>query len=170
MLLKQTRIHPMGDCRIGVLEDGRGFQLFTLEPPATGDPHCVPDGEYELIPYRSPEHGATWCLHNPKLGVYAGAKAGHPKPNRTKPLLLAIAKRLGRTGDYLAHRFKLHLFDYVEFHVGNWPHDSRGCTLVGLDWRGDSMIYRSAEAMARLRAHLGLMSRGHRLIISHRND
>lgn len=149
MLLKLTRIHPLADCRIGVLEDGHGFQLMTLELPAYGDgrgPYSVPDGDYDLIPYDSPDHGETWCLHNPELGIYAGAAAGYPKPDRQG------------------------VHDYVELHVGNWPHDSKGCILVGMDWQGDSMIYRSAEAMDRLRKHLGPMTAGHRLSISHRHD
>lgn len=38
---------------------------------------CVPEGAYQLIPYNSPSHGATWYLSNQELGV------GGPEANRS---------------------------------------------------------------------------------------
>jgi hypothetical protein len=45
---------------------------YTVEQPWRNNEaghSCVPDGQYNLIPYLSGVHGPTWCLDNPALGV-----------------------------------------------------------------------------------------------------
>lgn len=54
-------------------------ELFTMENPWTPDSafmggkpfvSCIPDGEYELIPWRRPRGDEVYLLNNPDLGVY----------------------------------------------------------------------------------------------------
>lgn len=45
---------------------------YTVEQPWRNNEaghSCVPDGQYNLVPYLSGEHGPTWCLDNAALGV-----------------------------------------------------------------------------------------------------
>lgn len=56
----------------GELDLPTGERLFSIECPwleNQPDVSCVPEGTYQLIPYMSPRHGATWFLENAQLGV-----------------------------------------------------------------------------------------------------
>ena len=86
--------------------DGQPF-CVTCEQPWKGNlPNhsCIPEGDYQLLPYESPAHGATVVFHNPALGIY-----GTPEmiPH-------------GKTGRSLC-----------EIHNANWPHQVKGCIAVG---------------------------------------
>jgi hypothetical protein len=92
------------DATTGILTVGT-LTLHTIEPPWRGnrtDVSCVPAGEYRLLPYVSPKHGATWRLHNPLLGIYGTTFV--PEGGRSE----------------------------VEIHSGNLASQSEGCILVGL--------------------------------------
>lgn len=89
----------------GVLFVG-GMTLATMELPWRENEalvSCVPAGQYQLIPYVSPKHGATWRLHNPDLGVW-GLSDTPPTAARTE----------------------------VEIHSGNFASDSQACILPGM--------------------------------------
>lgn len=73
-----TLVRTYGDsATTGICSVG-GRALFTIER-AKSDPiyPCVPEGTYQLMPYMSPSHGATWVLVNHALGV------GFPPEHRT---------------------------------------------------------------------------------------
>ena len=65
---------------------------------------CIPVGDYKLLPYQSPAHGATVVFHNPDLDIYG-------TPEMIPP---------GKTGRSLC-----------EIHSANWPFQLRGCVAVG---------------------------------------
>lgn len=65
---------------------------------------CIPVGDYKLLPYELPAHGATVVFHNPDLGIYG-----------TPEMIPA-----GKTGRSLC-----------EIHSANWPFQLRGCVAVG---------------------------------------
>jgi hypothetical protein len=132
----QTEALTQGQLTLGPLT------LFTIEQPYAGnqkDISCVPAGTYELIPYDSPKHGSTWCLHNPDLGVYGNG----PAPN----------------GDR----------DYCEIHTGNIVEDVEGCIIVGTrtgTYQGEPAVLQSYVAFQQLLDALGHMSVGNTLSIS----
>ena len=67
------RTQADGDSTVGVMTAGP-LELRSIElgwHDNRPDVSCVPAGEYTLIPYDSPKHGPTWCLHNHLLGVTA---------------------------------------------------------------------------------------------------
>ena len=71
MFLTLTRSSYTTLATCGRLDIGAEL-LYTLEQPWRNNEtgcSCVPDGEYDLIPFVSPKHGPTWCLDNPALGV-----------------------------------------------------------------------------------------------------
>jgi Family of unknown function (DUF5675) len=131
--------------------------LYTLEPPweenrkATPELQgsCVPEGIYSLLPYNSPVHGHTWCLHNPDLNVYG-----------TEPVPPG-----GR--------------DHCEIHSLNFAHQSEACIGVGLENKPmvdpatdvtEPAIEDSRAAMAKLLTILGPMSQGHTLTITRETE
>src|SRR5699024_10188204 len=121
---------------IGGLQTYSGLTLHTLERLPTDPAHpCVPVGDYQLLPYDSPKHGQTWCLHNPDLRVWGGAGVGHPCPlDPSQP----------------------DVWEYVEIHVGNWTRDTVGCILVGMTAAPKvPAVWSSRKAMKKLRADLG---------------
>jgi len=65
---------------------------------------CIPVGDYQLLPYQSPAHGATVVFHNPALGIY-----GTPD--------MIPAGQQGRS--------------LCEIHSANWPFQLKGCVAVG---------------------------------------
>lgn len=133
--------------------------IFTMEQPwvrsaayPSGEPFksCVPEGTYELRPYRrnNERQHEVWCLVNEDLGVYFTAA--------------------DRTADN--QRFKCLI------HSGNVVAHTQGCILPG-NRRGflrEPTIqravlesgHRSGYAMDRLHKLLGPMSSGHTLTIS----
>lgn len=71
MNLVQTRTAYSADATCGSMPLN-GEVLYSIEQPwddNAPDHSCVPEGTYDLIPYMSPTHGATWYLSNPALGV-----------------------------------------------------------------------------------------------------
>jgi hypothetical protein len=86
--------------------DGQAF-CATCEQPWNNNlanQSCIPIGDYQLLPYNSPAHGATVVFHNPALGIYG-----------TPDLIPA-----GVNGRSLC-----------EIHNANWPFQLRGCVGVG---------------------------------------
>ena len=85
--------------------------MFTMEQPwiasaefPAGRPFhsCIPEGEYELLPYERNNGQNVWCLFNPSLGIYQ-----HQTGNK-------------------ADRFSCLI------HPGNVVTDSAGCILPGI--------------------------------------
>ena len=133
----------------GVLLRPEGTRLaYTLERPwadNAADVSCVPPGTYDLVPYASPKHGATWCLDNPALNVYAGP----------------VVPAGGRS--------------YVEIHSANWATQLEGCIALGLDDQPMvdpatgllvPAVEQSRDAVSLLRTVLGPMTAGHTLTIA----
>jgi hypothetical protein len=96
-----------GNGSFGTLSiDGEPF-CATCEQPWNdnrADASCIPEGDYQLLPYDSPAHGATVVFHNPDLGIYG-------TPVTIPP---------GKTGRSLC-----------EMHNANWPFQLKGCVAVG---------------------------------------
>lgn len=125
-----------------------GHLLYSIEQPWVGnlqDHSCVPDGTYELIPYQSVKHGATWCLHNPALNIYG-----------REPVPLS-----GRS--------------YCELHSANWAEQLKGCiafglhgspTLDPLTGHVEPAVEQSRDAMALLLDTLTPLSEGHTLTLA----
>ena len=86
--------------------DGQVFCVTCEQPWKNNLPNhsCVPEGDYQLLPYASPAHGPTIVFHNPTLGIYG-----------TPEMIPA-----GKTGRSLC-----------EIHNANWPHQVQGCIAVG---------------------------------------
>lgn len=122
--------------------------LFTIELPWEDnkpDVSCVPAGLYDLIPYDSPTHGATWRLNNPALNVYGTTFV--PTGGRSE----------------------------IELHSGNWARQLLGCIALGLesapmfdDVTGivEPAVENSRDAIAELITVLGALSAGHQLNIN----
>jgi len=97
------------------------------------DASCIPEGEYQLLPFNSAAHGPTVVFHNPALGVYG--------TQEMIPADVSGARSL------------------CEIHVANWPFQLRGCVGVGHNitdippnGRG---VSRSADAFSALLAVIG---------------
>lgn len=132
-------------CVIGLLTLNSEHALITLEPGANMKfKDLVTPGKYDLIPFLSPSHGPTWCLHNPALNLYAGFDKWQVPT--------------GKTG----HSF-------VEIHVGNFPSDTTGCIIVGRKWDGDPWIEESEKAMIILYSIMQCMTPGNTITISERS-
>jgi hypothetical protein len=121
--------------------------FFTIECPWINnlDGSCVPAGEYVLIPYLSPTHGATWCLHNPDLNIYG----------------TSLVPPGGR--------------NYCELHSANWARQLMGCIALGLKGLPmydpatgvvESAVEESQDAIVELRQILTALSSGHTLNIA----
>ncbi len=65
---------------------------------------CIPEGDYQLLPFDSPAHGSTVVFHNPALNVF-GTPALIPH---------GVAAR-----------------SLCEIHNANWPFQLKGCVAVG---------------------------------------
>ena len=124
------------------------LSLFTIELPWDDnkpDVSCVPAGSYDLIPYDSPRHGATWRLHNAALNVYGTAFV--PIGGRSE----------------------------IELHSANFARQLLGCIALGLeaapmfdDVTGivEPAVENSRDAVAELITVLGSMTTGHVLNIN----
>lgn len=126
----------------GVLIVGE-YRLATIERPWFPGPDpggapfksCVPDAEYQLVPFTRPSGEEVYALINPELGVY-----------------LHQADRPHATGRYL-----------ILIHTGNWVTDVVGCIAPGLKRlpmvnratsRIEQAVSHSGAAMKKLRAVL----------------
>lgn len=126
----------------GVLIAGQ-YQLATIERPwipgesIGGKPFesCIPDGEFELVPFLRPSGEEAFALINPALGVY-----------------LHEADRPHGRGRYL-----------ILIHAANWKTDLAGCCAPGLyrlpmrnpaTGRVEQAVSSSGAAMKKLRAVL----------------
>jgi len=105
---------------------------------------CIPEGEYDLIPYERANGQKVWAMVNESLGVYF-AKADRTDENQ---------------------RFKCLI------HPGNIVSHSSGCLLVGLrrGLLGNELVvlksgFRMGYALELLTRLLGEMSTGHTLEI-----
>lgn len=126
--------------------------FYSIELPwRNNEPNtsCVPAGIYSLIPYLSPKHGATWCLHNPALGIYGTDPVPHG----------------GR--------------DHCEIHSANFAEQLLGCIALGLEGQPmydpltgkvEPAVEDSKPAIARLHTILGEMSIGHTLEITRESE
>jgi hypothetical protein len=86
--------------------DGERFCATCEQPWNNNEPDssCIPEGDYELLPYDSPAHGPTVVFHNPDLGIFG------------LPTMIPI----GQSGRSLC-----------EVHNANWPFQVKGCVAVG---------------------------------------
>lgn len=121
--------------------------FFSIEQPWRDNlkgHSCVPEGDYVLLPYLSPKHGATWCLHNPALNIYGTV----PVPEG------------GRDG--------------CEIHSANWAEQLEGCIALGLAGQPmfdpltgavEPAIEESVSAITQLHELIGAMTSGHTLQI-----
>lgn len=134
------------------------LSLFSIEQPwrdSAKGRSCVPEGTYHLVPYQSPSHGWTWCLHNPELGVYA---FDHGKAPNGVGAYECPAELMDK-----AHT-------YCELHSANWAEQLRGCTAFGV--KGQPMydqvtgkvepaVEDSVQAIGELYHVLGVGAWGH---------
>jgi len=130
----------------GIMQAG-DLEFYTIELPWRDNKQgwsCVPAGTYDLIPYNSPTHGPTWCLHNPALNVYG--RAPYPIGCRSE----------------------------CELHSANYARQLLGCIALGTDGQPmiDPMtntvvpaVENSRDAVAELLKLLTPMSSGHTLSI-----
>jgi hypothetical protein len=138
----------------GMMNADDNFDSFyTLELPwRDNDPNlsCVPAGTYDLIPYNSPKHGATWCLRNPALKIMGCD-------------VLTTAQ--------IAAGFR----SFCELHAANFVRQLLGCLALGTNDQPmldpltpgcNVAIEGSRNAVARLCAILGPMTAGHTLTIN----
>lgn len=135
-----------------VLQD---WHCFTMERPwilysqPGGKPFvsCVPDGDYELIPYTRQSNGEKcFAMVNPSLGVYF--------MNADRPVI--DGKRSGRYKTLIHGR-------------ANYVANVKGCAAVGEkrlmnETRNEFMVTKSGATMAELRRRIGWHS-GHTLTI-----
>lgn len=105
MIIQLLRTQYTDTSTVGYI-DLAGWTFYTIEQPWRDNEQghsCVPVGTYTLIPYVSPRHGATYCLHNPLLNIYG---TGTIPPG-------------GRS--------------YCEIHSANWASQLNGCIALGSD-------------------------------------
>ena len=131
-----------------LIVDGQRF--FSIEQPWRDNQaghSCVPAGTYLLIPYMSPKHGATWCLHNPELNIYGQSKQPVPAGGRS----------------------------FCELHSANWAEQLEGCIALGLTGQPmldpatgtvEPAVQESRNAIAQLLQILTPLSSGHTLKIT----
>ena len=85
LLTLERSIIPYKNATLGSLFNDEGtFHSFALERAWENNrpsKSCVPAGEYELVPHKSPRHGQTWAL--------AGRTVSHlPSPLHERNLIL----------------------------------------------------------------------------------
>lgn len=146
-----------GVCRLA------GLLLYTVElawHDNEPDKSCVAEGTFDLIPYMSPTHGPTWCLHAPSLGLYAFDFGKAPKGFEK----YAMPKTL--VGKARA---------FSEIHSANWARQLLGCIAFGLDGapmldpstgKAAPAVERSQDAIRDILTILTPMSEGHQLVLS----
>jgi hypothetical protein len=152
MNIELTRDTDTGVATLGHIA---GFErlIYTLERPWLDNERaasCVPAGAYELEPYSSPKHGATWCLRNEALHIFGSD---------------ALTSEQLTGGDR----------SMIEIHAANWPRQLLGCIALGFEQHPmldpgsgevSSAVEASADAVAFLLAQIGSLSTGHTLTIT----
>lgn len=145
LVLRRAAAQPDPGCTRGQLTCEGLINLHSIELPwRDNEPNvsCVPEGVYDLLPYDSPKHGATWRLHNPALNICG--KMFVPEGCRSE----------------------------IEIHADNFARTLEGCIGVGLSagellddvtGRNETAVIASVAAMLQLRALLG--SQQHTLTI-----
>ena len=117
--------------------------LFTIEQPWNDNAQgtsCVPAGAYELVPYLSPSHGATWYLLNHELGV-------------------------GAAGEHRSY-CELHSANWARQLEGCIALGLEGAPMLDpMTGKVEPAVEHSVDAIAILHAELGEMSAGHTLTI-----
>jgi hypothetical protein len=133
--------------------------LWTIEQPwddigdgeafPSGAPFksCIPEGEYNMIPFTRPNGEKTWVLRNPLLGVFAFA-SDSDSPTRRFLCLLHKANFVGDVQGCIAPGKSRALLRNVN--AGN---------------QYERAVSNSASAMNLLRDTLGELSTGHMLEI-----
>lgn len=117
-------------CTQGRVSEAGEHLGYTMEQPwKDNTPYhsCVPDGDYDLVPFDSPQFGPVFLMVNPSLNVYAFEE---DCPDDTGRFLCLFA------------------------HVGNWVHDVEGCVALGEALGFDThgyMVTRSADAIEAFR-------------------
>jgi hypothetical protein len=105
---------------------------------------------YQLIPYLSPKHGSTWCLHNPDLNVF------------------------GQGGEYYPLGLPDGARTYCEIHSANFAEQLEGCIALGLTGHPmydsvtglvEAAVEESRDAIEAFTGILGPMTSGHTLNI-----
>ena len=115
----------------GSLEGTHGtFELggkiwHSLEQPDLGNipfMSCVPQGEYELVPWDSKKYGPCYVMVNEDLNVYhSGTSPGRPENGRYKCLFV---------------------------HRGNYVRNFQGCVGSGWDWLAEEQMLKSSTTQA----------------------
>lgn len=158
MNLILNRDAPGIDCQEGILDVGTA-QYYTIERSPNDQEHpCVPAGfTYTLIPYNSPKHGQTWCLHCPEANVYAF-------PHGEAPVGI---EQYEAPDDGEPHR------TVCEIHGANQAWQLLGCIAPGkgrglLDIGHGLLpsVLTSDESVDEIRIALGPMTSGHTLTIN----
>lgn len=100
---------------------------------------CVPEGQYNLIPFDSPKYGKVFLLHNPDLNVYAHKE-----------------QRKNDTDRYLC----------IFAHKGSYPDDFQGCIGIGDRFiESLNMVTNTRKTCAELMDKLYSMDEPHYLVI-----
>lgn len=102
-----------------------GQDWHSLEQPSLGNkPYisCVPEGDYDLIPFKSPKYGNCYIMVNPDLNVYAH-KDSSGRPPEGRFLCLFV-------------------------HRGNYVHNFQGCigSSQGFDADRDMLLPSTTKA------------------------
>lgn len=146
MKIELTRTLHTTEATLGQIELG-GWTFYTIELPWRSNEKgksCVPAGEYKLVPYNSPRHGATYCLHNPRLNVYG-------------PGVIPAGGR-----------------SYCEIHPANWASELNGCIALGMQnrpmynpetKRTEPAVEESRIAVAKFLGIIGTYQPDHTLLI-----
>lgn len=148
-----TAIREYGDVgtKSIVTTDARSY--FGIEQPWRDNlpgHSCIPEGVYELHPYRSPMHGDTYCFYNPDLKIMGA-----------EPL----------TPEQQAAGYR----NVCEIHSANFSEQLRGCLALGLQNHPmydpitgvvEMAVEESKSALAAFMAELGIGVSGHTMTIT----
>lgn len=148
ILNMQTTSTPLATIGTLIVASYTSMRLHTIELPWKDNEagtSCIPAGDYELVPYSSPTHGPTYCMHNPSLNIYGPGFV--PEGGRS----------------------------FCELHSANWARQLKGCIALGLEATPmldpvtgvvEPAVENSKDAVAELLRLLGTGVTGHHLIIT----